>query len=200
MSGVAPPRACSNTSRPPPTAIVIDSAHDSTERRNPSLTATRETNPPCSRSEVSSVLQPWCTRVMGTPRSQHGYTRCAGWGALSRGVGELVSQPMVRPQPCHAWMLHRVPVTPSPDGHPSHALIRGGGVLLLQSPHQQRDALPSPRRVVRGGGAWQPTRSPCRAIRWAYAPAHATPSGLQETSPAFFQPVQLHLKLPDLLI
>src|SRR6266581_4782044 len=84
MSGRATPSAWSNASRPKPTSMVMDTAHDRTERLNQSITATREINPPWSRIDVMSVLQTWFTRVMGTPRSTYGETR--GVGGPDSGV------------------------------------------------------------------------------------------------------------------
>ena len=42
-----------------------------------------------------SVLQTWFTRVIGTPRSKYGYTRCAGCGLTQAWFGIIASIPSV---------------------------------------------------------------------------------------------------------
>ena len=35
-------------------------------------------------------------------------------------------------QPRDPFVIHRVPLTPQPSGHPTHAIVRRVGVLLIQ--------------------------------------------------------------------
>ena len=59
-------------------------------------------------------------------------------------------------QPCHTFMIARVALTPSPGGHPTHTIVRRGGVWLIQHPHPREMLCPLPLRLVVIGGPWQP--------------------------------------------
>ena len=51
-------------------------------------------------------------------------------------------------QPRHPFVIHRVPLTPQPSGHPTHAIVRRIGVLLLQHMHQREILCTLPMRIV----------------------------------------------------
>ena len=87
MSGWPQLRACSNASRPDATSIGIETAQASTYRLNPSMTATRETNPPTRRREGISARQTWLSRCTVTPRHSSGSSSWPVAGGLSRRLG-----------------------------------------------------------------------------------------------------------------
>ena len=62
------------------------------------------------------------------------------------GIPRLSAQRVQPPRP--PFVMHRVPLTPPPSGHPTHAIVRRVGVLLLQHRPQREMLCTRPMRLV----------------------------------------------------
>ncbi len=193
MSGRAPRRAGSTAARQAPTARGIDTAHDRTERRHPSLTATRELTPPWSRRDVMSVRQTWLPRVRGTPRSPYGEPRCAaapdagvGWDSSPRCPSSAATAP---PVGAARERLGSVPRQASDARHTTACPSMASPATAATSEALPAPPAPGSQRV---SGAARPGHTAARYSSVA-GQARATPAGPPGARPAFFSssPTQL---------
>jgi hypothetical protein len=59
-------------------------------------------------------------------------------------------------QPRHAFVIHVVALAASPGGHPPHAIIRCGRILLIQQTHQREILCTLPLSLIVIGRPGQP--------------------------------------------
>ena len=125
----------------------------------------------------------------------------SGNGLTQPGFGRDGVQSHLPHQPRHPLRIDGVPPLTSPRRHPAYAVKWGGGVLLIEQAHQQQVLRVFPQRPVIESRACSPESRtlPSDTQLWV-GQFDQRPLLLNRHDPLFFQPVELHLQLANLLV